>query len=303
MGDPMASVAPAEARASRSAAPPPSRGLRQGCLHLCNGLDPVRDGGMVPSILGMAGALAAPGRGGVDRDPDSVAAGGETDPTPDRIPRARGRPRSRRPPGRGRPHARALAGADAGAGAHTARVAGVPYLIAAHGMAEPWAMRHKAWKKRVYTTALVEGKNLRRAACLHALSRADRPSARATTRTPICFVPNGVDLEPFGKPTRPFGPRGGVPRAGGQVCRALLGPAACERGARSARPGDHPAAPRPPRPSCAARRQRRRGGLPVPRAGRRRGPVNAGNLGRPCLGRTGPPGLGHHRHLHPAQLQ
>ena len=28
-----------------------------GWLHLCNGLDPVRDGGMVPSILGMTGAL------------------------------------------------------------------------------------------------------------------------------------------------------------------------------------------------------------------------------------------------------
>ena len=27
-------------------------------VHLCNGLDPVRDGGMVPSILGMTGALA-----------------------------------------------------------------------------------------------------------------------------------------------------------------------------------------------------------------------------------------------------
>src|SRR5262249_54836834 len=27
-------------------------------VHLCNGLDPKRDGGMVPSILGMAGALA-----------------------------------------------------------------------------------------------------------------------------------------------------------------------------------------------------------------------------------------------------
>src|SRR5271167_4528426 len=29
-----------------------------GCLHLCNGLDPVRDGGMVPSILGMTTALS-----------------------------------------------------------------------------------------------------------------------------------------------------------------------------------------------------------------------------------------------------
>ena len=34
---------------------------RAGWLHLCNGLDPVRDGGMVPSILGMTGALAALG--------------------------------------------------------------------------------------------------------------------------------------------------------------------------------------------------------------------------------------------------
>src|SRR5215203_2534237 len=32
-----------------------------GWLHLCNGLDPRRDGGMVPSILGMTGALAGQG--------------------------------------------------------------------------------------------------------------------------------------------------------------------------------------------------------------------------------------------------
>ncbi len=40
---------------------PSSRALREGWLHICNGLDPVRDGGMVPSILGMTGALAASG--------------------------------------------------------------------------------------------------------------------------------------------------------------------------------------------------------------------------------------------------
>src|ERR1017187_3458361 len=33
------------------------RAAQSGWLHLCNGLDPVRDGGMVPSILGMTGAL------------------------------------------------------------------------------------------------------------------------------------------------------------------------------------------------------------------------------------------------------
>jgi glycosyltransferase involved in cell wall biosynthesis len=73
----------------------------------------------------------------------------------------------------------------------------VPYLIAAHGMAEPWAMRHKALRKRVYT-ALVEGRNLRRASCLHALSRPEVDHLRALApRTPVAWIPNGVDLRPF----------------------------------------------------------------------------------------------------------
>ena len=67
-----------------------------------------------------------------------------------------------------RAYPRPLAGADP-SGARAARRARVPYLIAAHGMAEPWAMRHKL-EEELYS-ALVEGKNLRRAACLHALSR------------------------------------------------------------------------------------------------------------------------------------
>ena len=58
-------------------------------------------------------------------------------------------------------------------------------------------MRHKALKKKIYT-ALVEGKNLRRAACLHALSRPEVGHLRALApRTPVCFVPNGVDLAPL----------------------------------------------------------------------------------------------------------
>ena len=49
-------------RAVTAATPRPRRAgasrFREGWLHLCNGLDPIRDGGMVPSILGMTGALA-----------------------------------------------------------------------------------------------------------------------------------------------------------------------------------------------------------------------------------------------------
>jgi glycosyltransferase involved in cell wall biosynthesis len=82
-------------------------------------------------------------------------------------------------------------------GAREARLANVPYLVAAHGMAEPWALRHKALKKKIYT-ALVEGKNLRRASCLHALSRPEIDHLRAIApRTPVALVPNGVDLGPF----------------------------------------------------------------------------------------------------------
>ena len=49
-----ASVAPALCGRRRDS----SRTRPARWLHLCNGLDPVRDGGMVPSILGMTGALS-----------------------------------------------------------------------------------------------------------------------------------------------------------------------------------------------------------------------------------------------------
>ena len=54
-------------RLSRRAARPDNSSpplARSGWVHLCNGLDPVRDGGMVPSILGMTGALGRL-RGGI----------------------------------------------------------------------------------------------------------------------------------------------------------------------------------------------------------------------------------------------
>jgi glycosyltransferase involved in cell wall biosynthesis len=167
-----------------------------GWLHLCNGLDPRRDGGMVPSILGITGALAR-------------RSGGVTivTPTPSRL------DQSPVPEGveligpvasierwvraAGVVHLHGLWQAHTRRGAREARRRMVPYLIAAHGMAEPWALRHKALKKRVYT-ALVEGRNLRRASCLHALSRPEIGHLRAIApRTPVCLVPNGVDLAPF----------------------------------------------------------------------------------------------------------
>ena len=167
-----------------------------GLVHCCNGLDPRRDGGMVPSILGMTAAVArrsgpltivtpTPSRRDAFAVPEGVTLlGPETDYL-DQI------------EGSEVVHFHGLWQAHTRVGARVARRANVPYLMAAHGMAEPWAMRHKALKKKVYI-ALVEGRNLRRASCLHALSRPEIHHLRALApRTPIGLVPNGVNLAPF----------------------------------------------------------------------------------------------------------
>jgi glycosyltransferase involved in cell wall biosynthesis len=169
---------------------------RRGWLHICNGLDPRRDGGMVPSILGMTRALSrlrgevaivthTPSR----LEPDALDPGlhlrGPEVPIEDAVRSAEvvhihglWQPQTRR-------------------GARAAIAARVPYMVAVHGMAEPWALRQKYWKKRVYL-ALVEARNLRGASCLHALSRPEIGHLRALAPwTPIGFAPNGVDLTPF----------------------------------------------------------------------------------------------------------
>ena len=173
-----------------------TRSACKGWLHLCNGLDPRRDGGMVPSILGMTGALA--GRGSEVRivTPTASRLDGTAVPSgvslygPDSDLEAAVRVADV-------VHLHGLWQGHTRRGARAARAARVPYLIAAHGMAEPWALRQKRLKKKVYT-ALVEGRNLRLASCLHALSRPEVEHLRdLAPRTPICLVPNGVDLDRF----------------------------------------------------------------------------------------------------------
>jgi glycosyltransferase involved in cell wall biosynthesis len=169
---------------------------RGGWVHLCNGLDPVRDGGMVPSILGMTGALGrlrgevtivtpTPSRLGESAIPDGLTLKGPETDLESSVHSAEV------------VHLHGLWQSHTRRGARAARAARVPYVIAAHGMAEPWALSHKRWKKRVYL-ALVETRNLRRAACLHALSRPEIDHLRKLAPwAPVCFIPNGVDLAPF----------------------------------------------------------------------------------------------------------
>jgi glycosyltransferase involved in cell wall biosynthesis len=191
MSDPQAQALLTDPRRSFRRAASPA--IRRGWVHLCNGLDQRRDGGIVPSILGMTAAL------GRLRDDVTIVT-----PTPSRLDREqlaagvtlRGPETDLEEAVRSAEvlHVHGLWQTQTRRGAPTARAARVPYLIAAHGMAEPWALRHKYWKKRVYL-ALVEAKNLRRASCLHALSRPEIGHLRALAPwTPICFIPNGVDL-------------------------------------------------------------------------------------------------------------
>ena len=69
-----------------------------------------------------------------------------------------------------------------------------PYIVHAHGMLEPWALRNARWKKRI-AALLYQNQHLREAACLRALCEAEAQSIRAHgVRNPICVIPNGVDL-------------------------------------------------------------------------------------------------------------
>jgi glycosyltransferase involved in cell wall biosynthesis len=77
--------------------------------------------------------------------------------------------------------------------------AGAPLVISAHGMLDAWALRHSALKKRV-AGWLFENRNLRQAACLHALCEAEAKSYRDYgLRNPICIIPNGIDVPEIGK--------------------------------------------------------------------------------------------------------
>jgi poly(glycerol-phosphate) alpha-glucosyltransferase len=79
-----------------------------------------------------------------------------------------------------------------------------PLVVSPHGMLDPWAVRHSAWKKRI-AGWLFESRHLRGAACLHALNDAEYHAIRAFgLANPVAIIPNGVDLpEPEASPARP----------------------------------------------------------------------------------------------------
>lgn len=69
-----------------------------------------------------------------------------------------------------------------------------PYLISAHGMLDPWALRQKRWKKKLYSS-IIEKYNLQQADCLRAITLSEAAQYRAFGLTnPIAIIPNGVNI-------------------------------------------------------------------------------------------------------------
>lgn len=81
-----------------------------------------------------------------------------------------------------------------GAVALAARQQGVPLVLSPKGMAMPWALRYKRWKKRL-TWWAYQRWIMRQAVLLHATSAAEVEAFRALGLTqPIAMVPYGVDI-------------------------------------------------------------------------------------------------------------
>ncbi len=76
-----------------------------------------------------------------------------------------------------------------------ARKNDLPMVIQPHGMLEPWAIKHKAWKKRI-AMALFQRGDLASAETLIATSMAEYENFRQLGfRQPIAVIPNGVRID------------------------------------------------------------------------------------------------------------
>ena len=81
--------------------------------------------------------------------------------------------------------------------ARAARKIGHPFIITPHSMMMPWAWQRSAWKKRL-VGRLFEHKNLRTAACLHALAEGEAAHIRDLGfNTNVKVIPNGLHPDEF----------------------------------------------------------------------------------------------------------
>lgn len=75
-----------------------------------------------------------------------------------------------------------------------AKAHSIPCVISTHGMLEPWAIKYKAYRKRL-AWMLYQGNDLRSASVLHATTKMELKSLRALDlRQPIAVIPLGVNV-------------------------------------------------------------------------------------------------------------
>lgn len=71
---------------------------------------------------------------------------------------------------------------------------GIPRLVSTRGMLEPWAIRHKGWKKCI-AWALYQRRDLARASMLHATAEAEAQTLEGLgLGVPVRTIANGIDL-------------------------------------------------------------------------------------------------------------
>jgi glycosyltransferase involved in cell wall biosynthesis len=84
--------------------------------------------------------------------------------------------------------------------AQASRRLGRPYVVSAQGMLDGWSLRQKRLKKKLYLW-LTERATLQHAACLRAVTAAERDNYRAIGLTnPVAVIPNGITLPPRPSP-------------------------------------------------------------------------------------------------------
>lgn len=175
------------------------------CLHITAHIDP-RFGGLATSVPALAAAMNATNNcrssviafcDGDETPPDNLGVPLETYPF-GRLRWLTERGLSRRLEQRiraaGSIHIHGIWQEHCRLAATLARKAEIPYVVSVHGMLEPWALRQKQWKKRLYAL-LSERQILNRAACLRALTDAEAGHYRAFGLTsPTAVIPNGIEM-------------------------------------------------------------------------------------------------------------
>jgi glycosyltransferase involved in cell wall biosynthesis len=78
--------------------------------------------------------------------------------------------------------------------AELAKQRGIPRIVSTRGMLEPWALKHKKWKKTI-AWSLYQRRDLASANCHHATAESEAQNLQLLgLDVPISVIPNGVDL-------------------------------------------------------------------------------------------------------------